>query len=510
MLWHALERGPVVIGRNAECDLCIPHADVAPVHAVICRDPASVLLTNRSAAGTLVNGSVVKSEMQLARGDCIQLGELSAILRFVEADGAEPVTRTLTGSGQSAEGSATIEVAGRRYVVGGRPVVIGADAGADIVIDDPYASGLHAQLWLDAGRLTVRDLHSRNGVYLGAQRVSEAEVLPNVPIRIGKTTLLVCAVKEAEIPCSYVAEAEASKQMMSLVARLAAHDAPVLVTGETGTGKEVVAALLHELSPRRSRPFVAVNCGALSLTLIESELFGHERGAFTGAIGRKVGAFEAAADGTLFLDEIGELPVELQPKLLRVLENQEIHRVGGVDVVRARCRIVAATNRRLDEDLSSGRFREDLFHRLHILPVLIAPLRERQEDILPLARHFIGKLSGTTVSLSEAACERLLAHHWPGNVRELRNVIQRALVLRQTPVLEASDITFPPSTLETRVATHTATSKRTLLEVEKQALRDELSRNGGNKSDAARALGISRSTLHRKLAEHGLAENEVA
>jgi len=214
----------------------------------------------------------------------------------------------------------------------------------------------------------------------------------------------------------------------------------VLITGETGTGKELIARAIHELGPRRDSPLVKVNCAAISAGLVESELFGHEKGAFTGALQRRKGRFELAHGGTLFLDEVGELPLELQPKLLRVLQEREFERVGGNEPVRVDVRVVAATNRDLAEMVKQGRFREDLFYRLNVFPLALPPLRERAEDVAPLARAFVQRFarrSGKRVDgISPAALERLQAHHWPGNVRELENVIERAVILSRGPELD--------------------------------------------------------------------------
>jgi DNA-binding NtrC family response regulator len=290
------------------------------------------------------------------------------------------------------------------------------------------------------------------------------------------------------------------------VRRLATAAAPVLVTGETGTGKEVVARQIAELGPRAAQPFIALNCGSLSRNLIESELFGHERGAFTGAVQRKEGAFEAAHRGTLFLDEVGELPAELQPQLLRVLESGEVRRVGSTEAFAVDVRVIAATNRDLAAEVMRGAFREDLFHRLHVLTLELPPLRARGDDVKLLAQYFLEGFAppGQRLSFSPAALAKLSAHVWPGNVRELRNVVQRAVLLRRGDVVDAEDVTFPPSTLASRVETESAVSGRTLQEIEKAAIVAELRRFKGNKKEAAAALGVSRSTIHRKIDEYAI------
>jgi DNA-binding NtrC family response regulator len=293
-------------------------------------------------------------------------------------------------------------------------------------------------------------------------------------------------------------------RVRQLISRVGSSDVPVLLTGETGTGKEVAARMVAQSGARSAKPFIAINCGALTRELIESELFGHEKGAFTGASQQKSGAFETADGGTLFLDEIGELPLDMQPKLLRVLENNEVRRLGSATSFQVNVRVVAATNRRLEDEVAGGRFREDLLHRLNIVQIELPPLRKRKGDIALLANHFVSTFSppGETVELAGDAIERLEGHHWPGNIRELRNTIQRAVLMRLGERIELEDITFPASTLASRVEVSEAVSSRTLADIEREAIRAELVRHKGNKKEAAKALGVSRSTIHRKIEEY--------
>jgi DNA-binding NtrC family response regulator len=290
----------------------------------------------------------------------------------------------------------------------------------------------------------------------------------------------------------------------------------VLITGESGTGKELVARALHRLSGRDA--FVTVNCGALPETLLESELFGHEKGAFTGADRRKDGLFHVADRGTLFLDEIAELPLTLQPKLLRALEQSEVRRVGATQPQTVDVRLIAATNRNLELEVEQGRFRDDLYWRLNVLHVAVPPLRERPDDIPRLAMHFLvraeseGKIArqgqpaeaGVVRSLSPEAMRLLSAYPWPGNVRELRNAIQRAATLATGPVILPEDL--PPRILEAgRAASLVAAAARrqlTLDEVERMYILQVLDQAGGNKSRAAELLGLDRKTLYRKLEEY--------
>src|SRR5687768_8796334 len=230
-----------------------------------------------------------------------------------------------------------------------------------------------------------------------------------------------------------VGRSRVMREIFGLVERIAPTDATVLIEGETGTGKDMIARTLHQLSPRNPHPFIVVDCGAVAGTLIESELFGHEKGAFTGAVAARQGAFELASGGTVFLDELGELSLDLQPKLLRVLEQRELRRVGGNKTIKVDLRVIAATRKDLRSEVEKGKFREDLYFRLNVVPITAPSLRERREDIPLLIDHLFGKLAPDSPPLSDATRAALMAHDWPGNVRELRNVIERALALGADP-----------------------------------------------------------------------------
>jgi DNA-binding NtrC family response regulator len=287
-----------------------------------------------------------------------------------------------------------------------------------------------------------------------------------------------------------------------LVARVASLDTTVLILGETGTGKELVARAIHYASPRADRPFVVVDCTALPEALVESELFGHERGAFTGAIAARRGLIETAEGGTCFLDEIGELSPALRSKLLRVLQERVIRRVGGNDPVPVDVRIVAATNQDLKKLAEQGAFREDLFYRLNVVSIEMPPLRDRRRDIPLLAQHFLGKYARATgkpvVAISPAAMARLEAFHWPGNVRELEHVVERAVVLASSAVILPDDL--PPDLVPPEPPTPGLPQRRLTLEELKQwYLGQVLDETGGNKARAAEILGIDRKTLYRML-----------
>jgi DNA-binding NtrC family response regulator len=298
---------------------------------------------------------------------------------------------------------------------------------------------------------------------------------------------------------------EAMERLRKLVIQIAQSEArTILVLGESGTGKELVARALHFESERRGFPFVEVNCAAITETLFESELFGHEKGAFTDAHGLKKGLMEHADRGTLFLDEIGEMAPPSQAKLLRALQERAFRRVGGTRDIKVDVRVVAATNRSLDGLVREGRFREDLFYRVSVIPIAIPPLRERPDDILPLARHFLALASRdagkTTKALTPTAEQRLLSYGWPGNVRELRNLIERAVILSSGDTIDGDDLQARPNGLTTPVLTSTTAALVPLEEVERAHIYAVLARVHGNRSAAARILGITRQTLRKKIA----------
>ena len=296
----------------------------------------------------------------------------------------------------------------------------------------------------------------------------------------------------------------AMRKVLELIDKVAPTDATVLVLGESGTGKELVARRIHHTSPRRDKPLVAVHCATFPENLLESELFGYERGAFTGATRRKVGHFEYADGGTIFLDEVGELPASVQAKLLRFLQERQFTRLGGVEPVRVDVRVIAATNRDLEREVREGRFREDLFYRLNVFPIELPPLRERREDIPLLVEHFLRQRNRPPDVISPEAMEALLAYDWPGNVRELENVIERALILagegRITPDL------LPFGRPKAGAKVELPDEGVNLEEVERELIIQALEKAGWNKAKAAKLLGITRRRLYSRMEALGIKE----
>lgn len=305
---------------------------------------------------------------------------------------------------------------------------------------------------------------------------------------------------------SIIGQSAVIKQLLSNIERISASDSTVLIYGESGTGKELVATTIHYMSKRRDKPFIKVNCAAIPEGLVESELFGHEKGAFTGAIKKKPGRFELADGGTIFLDEIGDLPLSAQAKLLRVLQERTFERIGGTENIKVDVRIIAATNRDLKSEVKKGLFREDLFFRLNVLPIEIPPLRERREDIYLLVEHFLEKnniRTGRNVRISEDALMELLKYDYPGNVRELENIIERCVTFSSDRIIKKEDLSFITSITSgenSGLLSLSALSKK----AEKEQIIKILKLTGGNKTRAAEILGISRKTLWEKIKLYGI------
>ncbi|HSZ83925.1 MAG TPA: sigma 54-interacting transcriptional regulator [Polyangia bacterium] len=410
---------------------------------------------------------------------------------------------------------------------------VGARRGADLVLTDTKVSRTHFEIRLDERGYRVRDLESTNGTFVSGLRVTDVYVPPGASIYVGDTRLrfdplddsVEVALSSADRYGDMVGRSVVMRELFARLAAVAPTDATVLVTGETGTGKELVAEALHENSARKGGPFVVLDCGAIPANLMESETFGHERGAFTGATSARAGAFERANGGTLFLDEIGELPLEMQPKLLRALERREIRRVGGAKMSQVNIRVVAATNRDLAVEVNKGRFREDLFYRLAVAHLVVPPLRERRDDIPLLVEHILAGLpEGRERGPRLETIELMKKHEWPGNVRELRNVIERAVLFKQTvrepSVIAAAapvvrDVGSPDAA--SRDDLRIAVDPKVPFKVAKQDMIDEFERryvralldaHGGNISAAARAAGIDRMSIHKILTRLGMEREE--
>ena len=381
-------------------------------------------------------------------------------------------------------------------------IVIGRGVEADVRIDDASISRKHAQLSLGP-RVRLKDLGSANGTRV-ADRALDAgawtDVSPGEVIDLGSVMLILMRGEAPAPPLPATGDAMARAER--LLERLAPGDISVLIQGETGVGKEVFAERLHARSRRAQKPLLRLNCGGFTETLLDSELFGHEKGSFTGADKAKPGLLELADGGTVFLDEIGELPLGLQARLLRVLQDRKVQRVGALEPRAIDVRFVSATHRDLAADVASGRFRQDLFYRLNGVTLAIPPLRERVAEIAPLARKFLADASratGHALSLGDAAIARLERHSWPGNIRELKNVIERAALIAGGDTIEVEHLALAPAAAPAAGSLHGEVDA-----LEKQRILEALEACGGNQTRAAQQLGISRGTLLARLKQSGI------
>jgi transcriptional regulator with PAS, ATPase and Fis domain len=416
--------------------------------------------------------------------------------------------------------------AGKRVHVEGAAARIGTHRSCELCLTDRTVSRLHCEISLHPGTVTMQDYGSTNGTYVDGRRVRDIDLGLGATIQLGETSIRIDAAAAAgSVPLStadrfgdLVGGSAEMRRVYAVLERLARTDTTVLILGETGTGKEVVARSLHEASDRARRPFVTLDCGAIPESLIESELFGHVRGAFTGATGDRLGVFEEANGGTLFIDEIGELPLLMQPKLLRALESRRVRRVGATPHIPIDVRVIAATNRSLYQAVNQGTFRDDLYYRLAVVEVELPPLRARMEDIPLLAAHFLERLTGAPSTPPQEMLATLVARPWPGNVRELRNVIERSLSLGW----QATAATLRPHEAQKSAGSGAAggPSIPTDLPLKEARLawveqfetvyvRALLDKTQGNVTRAAAMAGVNRRFLQRMMARLGIRGTEA-
>lgn len=407
-----------------------------------------------------------------------------------------------------------------RFPIPLRPVKIGRADECDIQLTATDVSREHCTVRKLNKHFEITD-HSRNGTLLNGKKIKTSPFTLNDTVEIGgwqlriepanptKQATLIKNVSDHEGRLGpMLGTSPGIEKVFELIRKVASTDTTVCLIGESGTGKELAARSVHELSVRHREPFVPVNCGAIPENLIESILFGHEKGSFTGAAQQQKGLFEEAHQGTLFLDEIGEMPLNLQTRLLRVLENKTLRRVGGKSEIPVDVRLVCATHRDLKQQVVQGTFRQDLFFRLYIFPLEIPPLRERHKDILPLANGFLKDFSpdGQIKTFSAAAQKKLQNYNWPGNVRELKNAVQRTLILSSAETIEAEEIVLTDMQQTATPSENLGTA--TLEEYEREAMVAVLKRHRGNQSSASEQLGISRSTLFHKIKKYSISDKD--
>ena len=512
-----IRNGRTVIGRADHCDVALPSDAISRVHCIVEQSIDGARLVDRSRHGTLVNGIRMESTAELQDGDTLQIGEYH--VRYVLQDEEQwqiPTSSTLvqlpTHEELMAGSEDGVAYSGVRirFVRGPRTGEASHVAHGRTTLGGPGSMDvLDEQLPRDA--VVLRVVRGRPLVEVGSAaaflsgvRVRQVTpVLFGEEVRVGAHGFVVepaIAEHDRELDAfgEMVGGSPAMRKLFGALARIAVHDHPVLLIGESGTGKELAARGLHDHGQRPDGPFVALNCAAVAESLFESELFGHEKGAFTGATTRRDGAFQRADGGTLFLDEVGELKLDLQAKLLRALESGEVRRVGGHEPTFPDVRVIAATNRDLNGMVAHGGFRADLYWRLAVLTVRLPSLRERKRDVGLLARTLLSRLH-PGARLEPDAIATLEAHDWPGNVRELRNVLTRAFVMSGDPI-SIDAVSFNPWAADEAIAT----SPRLTPEAERERIARALEKAGGNRSQAARALGLPRSTLLYKIDRYRL------
>ncbi len=421
---------------------------------------------------------------------------------------------------------------GQRLDIASERVTIGRSVICDVALTDDAVSGTHCEIIATEAGFLLRDLGSTNGTWVAGVRVREAWLEPGMPLRVGHTVIrfehgpgsIEIDLSGREQFYDLIGHGVRMREIFAVLEKVAASDLTVLVRGETGTGKELVARAIHRASKRAQRPLIVQDCSAIPANLIESILFGHERGSFTGAADRKQGCFEVADGGTLFLDEVGELDLGLQPKLLRVLETREVQRVGGTRMIPVDVRVIAATNKDLRQMVNDGTFREDLYYRLSVVQVDLPPLRERPEDIPALAQQFLEESAkrgprgeGAHYTIADDAMIKLQTYPWPGNVRELKNTIERAVSLADGSELGSQDLmpasrktpplVFPGGTAEQFVENEIPfkdAKARVVDAFEAQYLKAVLDKHGDNISRSARAAGLTRYHLRELAKRYGL------
>ena len=514
------------IGRAADCDVTLPDPALSRVQAVIERRGDRWWLVDCSGRGTRVGPEAVE-EARLEDGAELALGAWRALFRLASLGaGDDGATRhggaTAVRAAGSRRPSQPIDSASAREgasasSISRRTPSPSARSRSTTSSDrDPFVSARHLRLERRGARWRVRDVGSTNGTSSAACASPRPSCRPACRSQLGDTELVLEARDAPTRPRGAVrghgVAHAALRQLFDLVERVAPSDAAVTILGETGTGKELVARALHRLSGRRERAFIPVNCSAIAESLIESELFGHEKGAFSGAERLRKGAFEEADGGTIFLDEIGELPIDLQPKLLRTLELGEVKRVGASRPLTVNVRVVAATHRDLQAQVRAGKFREDLYYRLCVVPVTIPPLRARRGDVRALAEHFLARAAprGLALRFSDEALAKLDGYDWPGNVRQLKNVVQRALLFRgEGIVIPASAVTFEDARGAGGAGDDDSLYVRglTLEDLEREAIRLSLRRHRGKRAAVVKELQIAKSTVMKRIGQWGL-QNE--
>lgn len=539
-----LESQSTTIGRSHDNDLILAGEAVSRQHAVIFRRQEEFWLEDHSSQGTFVNGVRVDGHVRLSGGAEIKIHDWHIVyepnsekLKQDEINRHTQITKILAletkEDTQLLKFSSSVSSykkmrplliiddvgAGKSSLtVKKRQLMVGSSDECDVVLKDPFVSKKHALFELRDLGFCVIDLDSKNGTMVEGAKVKECYIREHKEISLGQSKILVRFDEQkdsvvtpiaADQFCGMIGVSSVMKDFFARVQLVAATDMTVLILGETGTGKEMIARAIFDLSSRRAKPFVVLNCGAISPHLIESEIFGHEKGAFTGAEQKHEGVFEQAHGGTVFLDEVGELPLDLQAKILRVLEYQTLRRVGGKQEIKVDVRLIAATHRNLAHMVEEGQFRADLFYRLYVLPLTVPALCERGDDVVLLAKHFVQEFGNGRSDLLPEAIAKIQGHTWPGNVRELKNTMLRALTFCRNGRISDQDIEILDLSSKTKKYFEDVEESGYLHpaakdDFERERIAKALDHFGGDKVKVAQALKMGRSTLFRKIKDLGI------
>lgn len=524
VMHYNLNHAVVRMGRGASNDISFPESErqISRFHATLEQRDQRFYLRDLTGNGIAVNG-ISKQETWLKDGDIFDLGKWDVLFRAETRSSHQPTLiqqeadtlPMISDANHAGQAVLTFQKDGQeRCVRLDQPAfTIGSSDQAHLLLSDPHVSSLHCRIYRKDSRYYLRDLDSTNGTWVNGMKVVEVELPDEAEIYLGQFPLKF-AQREGEAPqeettfpgfSGMVSQDPAMHKMFGWVQKMAQNDMPVLIQGPSGVGKELVARALHEEGPRRNQPFIALNCGSISRELIESALFGHEKGAFTGAIQSRMGAFEQAGGGTLFLDEVGDMPLEQQVALLRVLESGTFRRVGGSEELQTQARVITATHKPLNLGVEEGWFREDLYFRINVLFLPIPSLSDRNADIPLLCQYFLQSYAGhRDLAISPGAMKKLQNHSWPGNVRELRNVLQRAIVLVDGLDISEDDIILQTMPGARRDSASDSAPAVTLQENEKITIEQALRQTEGVVSEAARILDVGRSSLYSKMKRLGI------
>lgn len=513
-----IERSDLKVGSSLLCDISLPQSGLEEFHFEIINRGSNYTVRPSGRSNLLLNKKPVKEEKSLSDGDLLSAGTLNFLfsLRVQSFGGSTAILQEdiLNEDIQKAWILLKTNNGEIPYNLGkNEKVTIGSGKDVDIKIDDRYVSNKHCTIYFDKNTYFIKDNLSKNGTFVNGVRIKESEIKNGSIIRIGKSELIFRteSVHPDLIPestnefCGIIGFSPRMKEIFTIIKKVAPTDIPILITGESGTGKELVARAIYKNSSRADKTFIPLNCSSIGRDVIESELFGHIKGSFTGAVANRRGIFEEASDGTVFLDEIGDMPIELQAKILRTIEYGEVRPVGSNKPIIVNTRIISATNKDLEEAARNRQFREDLYYRLGVVHIHMPALRERKEDIIPIAETFLKRFSPSrSITLTSTAKEKLLSYSWPGNVRELKNVVIRSILFAKGDCIDESSVTFHSTGLKDYMRYADRFIKiKPLCEVEKEIIENAMRIYEGDFDKVSERLGISVSELREKVKKYG-------